>query len=235
MMSFQLTLTSLLERAGRLFPRTTIVSQRPDNSTHRYTYADFYARARALASALQHLGLRRGDRVATLMWNHHRHLETYFAVPAVGGVVHTLNLRLHPDELTYIVNHAEDRFLIVDDILLPLFEKIRGRVNLERVIVTPYSGALVPAEYDDYEALLSRSDGTAAISRPHRIRRRGHVLHVGHHRSAQGCRLLTPRRSHCTRCRSRCPIIFRLGAATPSSRRCRCSMRPRGGCRSPGS
>ena len=159
MMSFQLTLTSLLERAGRLFPRTTIVSQRPDNSTHRYTYADFHARARALASAFQRLGLRRGDRVATLMWNHHRHLETYFAVPAVGGIVHTLNLRLHPDELSYIVNHAEDRFLIVDDILLPLFEKIRDRVNLERVIVTPYSGALVPGEYDDYEALLSRSDG----------------------------------------------------------------------------
>ena len=77
-----LTLTSLLERAGTLFPRTTIVSQRPDNSTHRSNYGDLYQRARTLAAALQQLGLRPGDRVATLMWNHHMHLEAYFGVPA---------------------------------------------------------------------------------------------------------------------------------------------------------
>ena len=233
-MSVPLTLTSLLERAGRLFPRTTIVSQRPDNSTHRYTYADFYTRARALASALQRLGLRRGDRVATLMWNHHRHLETYFAVPAVGGVVHTLNLRLHPDELTYIVNHAEDRFLIVDDILLPLFEKIRGQVNLERVIVTPYSDA--PCRLCTTITRRCSPEVTHRLNIPtSRIGRRGHVLHVGHHRPAQGRRLFTPV--------DRTPRVvdlaagsfFDSGAATPSSRRCRCSMRPRGGCRSPGS
>ena len=74
----QLTLIPLLERAGKLFPRAEIVSQRPDNSTHRYTYADLYRRARALAAGLQGCGLRPRDRVATLMWNHHRHLEAYF-------------------------------------------------------------------------------------------------------------------------------------------------------------
>src|SRR4029453_19548419 len=100
--------------------------------THRYTYPEMYARTRRLAAALQRLGLRPGDRVATLMWNHYMHLETYFGVPVAGGVLHTLNLRLHPDELAYIVNHAEARFLIVDAVLLPLFEKIKDRGNLHR-------------------------------------------------------------------------------------------------------
>jgi fatty-acyl-CoA synthase len=159
MMPFRLTLTSLLERAGRLFPTTTVVTQRPDGTTHRYTYRDFYLRARSLAAALQQLGLRRGERVATLMWNHHRHLEAYFGVPAVGGVLHTLNLRLHPDELAYIVNHAEDRFLIVDDVLLPVFAQIQGRVKLERVIVAPYGGGPVANGYENYEVLLADSGG----------------------------------------------------------------------------
>src|SRR4029453_11348422 len=95
----QLTLIPLLERAGKLFGSTEVLSQRPDNSTHRYTYADFHRRARALVAALQEDGLRRGDRVATLMWNHYMHLEAYFGIPVAGGVLHTLNLRLHPDEL----------------------------------------------------------------------------------------------------------------------------------------
>src|SRR5215471_9923696 len=112
-MQFPLTLTPLLERAGKLFPNVEIVSRRPDNSLHRSTYADLYRRARALAAVLQEYGVRLGDRIATLMWNHSTHLEAYFAIPVIGGVVHTLNLRLHPDELAYIVNHAEDRFLIV--------------------------------------------------------------------------------------------------------------------------
>jgi fatty-acyl-CoA synthase len=157
----QLTLIPLLERAGKLFQTAEVVSQRPDNSTHRYTYADLYRRARALAAGLQNCGLRRGDRVATLMWNHHRHLEAYFGVPVVGGVLHTLNLRLHPDELAYIVSNAEDRFLIVDDVLLPMFEKIKDRVNPERVIVAPFSGEPLPRGCEDYERLLEESGGHA--------------------------------------------------------------------------
>jgi fatty-acyl-CoA synthase len=160
MKSSQLTLIPLLERAGRLFADTEIVSQRPDNSTHRYTYRDLYRRARSLAGVLQDYGLRPGDRVATLMWNHYTHLEAYFGVPVAGGVLHTLNLRLHPDELAYIVNHAADRFLIVDDVLLPMFERIRDKVNLERVIVTSFGGGPIPSGYEDYEVLLQKSSGT---------------------------------------------------------------------------
>ncbi|MBI3476495.1 MAG: long-chain fatty acid--CoA ligase [Acidobacteria bacterium] len=159
MMPFPLTLASLLERAGKLFPTVEIVSSRPDNSIHRYTYREMYQRARALAAGLQALGLEKGDRVATLMWNHSAHLETYFGVPSVGGVLHTLNLRLHPDELAHIVNHAEDRWLIVDDVLLPLYEQIRDKVKIERVYVVPFSGRAVPRGYEDYETFLGKSSG----------------------------------------------------------------------------
>jgi fatty-acyl-CoA synthase len=159
MMQYPLTLGSLLERAGKLFPKVEIVSRRPDNSTHRYTYGDMYRRARALGAILQDRGIRPGDRVATLMWNNFFHLEAYFGIPAVGGVLHTLNLRLHPDELAYIVNHAEDRLLIVDDVLVPLYEKIKDRVNIEHVIVTPFSGVDMPEGYDDYELLLRDTSG----------------------------------------------------------------------------
>jgi fatty-acyl-CoA synthase len=154
MMQFPLTLVSLFDRAGKLFPKSTITSRRPDSTSHRCTYADFYVRARRLAAALQNFGVRPGDRVATLMWNHWMHLEAYFAVPVIGGVLHTLNLRLHPDELAFILNHAEDRFLIVDDVLLPLFEKIRDKVNVERVIVTRFGGCDAVHDYDDYEEVL---------------------------------------------------------------------------------
>ena len=131
MMDYPLTLPPMLERAGKLFPQVEIVSRLPDRSLHRYTYADFHRRALRLAAALQKAGLKPGERVATLMWNHSTHLEAYFGIPAAGGVVHTLNLRLHPTELAYIVNHAEDRLLIVDDVLLPLYESFRDQVKPE--------------------------------------------------------------------------------------------------------
>ena len=152
MMQYPLTLTHFLERGGRLFGDVEIVSRKPDGSIHRTHYADFYRRARALGAALQKAGVRPGDRVATLMWNGYRHLECYFAIPAIGAVLHTLNLRLHPDELAYIVNHAEDRVLIVEDVLLPLFESFRTRVLPERLIVARNTDEATT--YEDYESFL---------------------------------------------------------------------------------
>lgn len=154
MMPFPLTLGPLLERAAKLFPSVEIVSSRPDNSLHRYTYGEMAQRARSLAALLQDAALKPGDRVATLLWNHYAHLEAYFGVPCVGGVLHTLNLRLHPDELAFIVNHAQDRFLIVDDVLLHLLEKFRHKVNFERVFVVPFSGEPLPAGFENYETAL---------------------------------------------------------------------------------
>src|SRR5271167_809787 len=159
MMRFPLTLTAVLEHAGKLHPDVEIVSRLPDRSLHRYRYADFFRRAKQLAEALTAAGLERGDRVATLMWNNYAHVEAYFGVPAAGGVFHTLNLRLHPDDIAYIANHAGDRFLIVDDVLVPLYEKIRDRVKFERVFVVSHSGTPVSAPYEDYEALLKTATG----------------------------------------------------------------------------
>src|SRR5215469_5697465 len=114
MMDFQLTVPAILRRAESLFGHKSIITRLPDRSTHRYTYREFAERAKRLSVALHRLGVREGDRVATLCWNHYQHLEAYYAVPGMGAVLHSLNLRLNPDDLAYIVNHAEDRVLIVD-------------------------------------------------------------------------------------------------------------------------
>ena len=155
MMDFPLTVPALLERAGRIFGNVEIVTRRPDRRLARSTWGDLYLRSRRLASALTTLGLRRGDRVASLLWNQTEHMEAYFGVPVAGGVLHTLNLRLHPDEIAFIANHAGDRFLIVDDVLLPVYEKFRDRVNFDRVIVVPFGGGETPAGCVGYEDLLA--------------------------------------------------------------------------------
>jgi len=156
MMDFPLTLPAILERSGKLFHRVEIVSRKPDRSVVRTTYGEFYRRARRLADALTKMGLRPGDRVASMMWNHAGHLEAFFGVPCAGGILHTLNLRLHPHELAGIVNHAEDRFLLIDDVLLPTFEKFRDSVPFERIVVVPYCGGRrLPEGFLDYDELLS--------------------------------------------------------------------------------
>lgn len=158
MMDVPLSLNHLLERAGQLFGTAEVVTRLPDKSLRTHSYAEIYRRTRALASALQRLGLQRGDRVATLCWNHHVHLECYFGIPAAGGVAHTLNLRLSPRDIGAIAADARDRFLIVDDILLPLYQQFAAEHRFEKVIVVPYSGAAVSGEFVDYEALLGTGD-----------------------------------------------------------------------------
>ena len=158
MMDYPLTLQSILERIPKVYPSVEIVSRMHDGGLQRYSYLDFYRRTKALAEALHHAGLQPGDRVATLCWNHSAHLEAYFGVPSAGGVVHTLNLRLHPQELAFIVNHAQDRFLIVDDVLLPLFEQFKDKVKLERVFVVGQARQ-APPSMESYEELLSSAKG----------------------------------------------------------------------------
>jgi fatty-acyl-CoA synthase len=160
MMDYPLTTPHLLERASKLYGRVEIVSQTPQKSPRRHNYADIQRRADALSQALLELGLQSGECVATLMWNHHAHLEAYFGIPGAGGVIHTLNLRLHADDLAYIVSHAEDRFLIVDDVLLPVLEPFRDRVDFERIIVVSHTDEPVPADCLSYESLLEGAAGS---------------------------------------------------------------------------
>src|ERR1700677_5276540 len=159
MMSSPLLVNGILERAAALFPEVAIVSMQPDGSRHSYTYRDLRRRSRQLAAALESAGIAKGDRVATLMWNGHAHLEAYFGVAITGSVLHTLNLRLHPDELAYIVNHARDRFLIGDDVLLDLFEQIQPRVNFERVFVVDHGSGRIPEGGESYEHFLAEASG----------------------------------------------------------------------------
>src|SRR5258705_9089893 len=157
MMDFPLTPPTILERAGKYFPRVEIVSRKPDRSIARTNYGNFYNRSRRLAAALTELGLKPGDRVASMMWNHSGHLEVFFGVPCAGGILHTLNIRLQPHEIGGIVRHAEDRFLLIDDVLLPVYEKFRDEVAFERVIVVPYGLERIPEGFLNYEELLSEA------------------------------------------------------------------------------
>jgi fatty-acyl-CoA synthase len=158
MMNVPLSINHFLDRAGSLFKSNTIVSRLPDKSLRTHTYGQWHQRTLALASALQRMGLQKGDRVATLCWNHHVHLEAYFGIPAAGGVMHTLNLRLSPDELGWIAADAQDRVLIVDDILLPLYRQMASLHHFEKVLVFSFSGTAVPAEFTDYEAFIVQGD-----------------------------------------------------------------------------
>ncbi|MGZ4220208.1 MAG: long-chain fatty acid--CoA ligase [Solirubrobacteraceae bacterium] len=150
---YPLSLTSVVERAELLSASRKVVSRRPDGEIHRTTVGDCAGRARRLGSALVELGVRDGDRVATLMWNQPEHLEAYFAIPSIGAVIHTLNPRLHPDELSFIVDDAEDCAIIVDESLLEAFEGFRDAREFEHVIVVSQQRP-VPDGTIDYESLI---------------------------------------------------------------------------------
>ncbi len=157
MMSTPLTMSTLMDRGPLLAPRSEIVSKMRDK-VHRYTYADLGKRVRQLANALTGLGVGQGDRVATFAWNSYRHLEIYYAIPCMGAVLHTLNLRLSATDLEYIINHAEDSVICVDEELLPLLEKLAGKIpTVKHIIVMSntggYSTTLSPAH--DYEKLIA--------------------------------------------------------------------------------
>ena len=104
-----LLLSSVIEHAARQFGDVEVVSRETHGPLHRYTYQACAARARQLANALRALGLTAGDALGTIAWNNHRHLETYYAVSGSGMILHTCNPRLHPQQLIYIINHAEDK------------------------------------------------------------------------------------------------------------------------------
>jgi fatty-acyl-CoA synthase len=154
---YQLTLPAMLRRAEALYGPKEIVARRPDRSFHRYTYADFVRRAKKLAGALGELGLEKSDRVATLAWNTHMHLEAYFGAPCSGAVLHTINPRLSADDIAYIAGHAEDRVLLIDETMVMLFDGFEDRVDLERVFVLSADGS-APEGLESYEELLENAD-----------------------------------------------------------------------------
>ena len=166
---YPLSLTALIERAEQLTPERKVAYRRPDGAVHRTTMGDCARRARRLASALTGLGIEEGDRVGTLMWNQPEHLEAYYALPAMGAVVHTLNPRLHPDELAFIAGDADDRAIIVDQTLLKVLDSFKDRHEFEHVIVVSHSGD-TPDDTLEYESLLKNADGPATWLDPNERR-----------------------------------------------------------------
>jgi len=165
-MDTPLLVSSLIEHAARSHGDTEIVSRTVEGPIHRYTYADARKRAKQLAQALARLGVKEGERVGTLAWNGFRHFELYYAVSGMGAVVHTINPRLFPDQLTYIVNHAGDRYVFFDLTFVPLVEKlapackdVKGWVAMTDRAHMPQAALpnllcyeeLVAAENGDYE------------------------------------------------------------------------------------
>ncbi len=128
MMNLPLTITSIMTFAEQVFADSEIVSVTADNPRHRYTYADAFGRTRQLANALAAAGVCEGDRVATLAWNDYRHFELYYAISCSGAVCHTVNPRLFPEQVNYIVNHAQDKLVFVDPLFLPLLEDLQQQL-----------------------------------------------------------------------------------------------------------
>jgi fatty-acyl-CoA synthase len=154
---YPLSLTAVVERAEGFSAEREVAFRRPSGSVGRTTLGDCAERSRRLGTALRELGIRPEDPVATLLWNQPEHLELYFALPAMGAVIHTLNPRLHRDELSFIVNDAEDRAIIVDESLLEVFESFHEAREFEHVVVVSHSGS-VPGGYLDYESLLAAAE-----------------------------------------------------------------------------
>lgn len=164
MQDYPLTLPYIFHRAEQLFPTKEVVTSLP-TGRQRITYADWAARTRKLGGVLDDLGISADGRVATFSWNTARHLELYFAAPCTGRVLHTLNLRLFPEQVTYIVNHAEDEVIFVDKTVAGLLWPLLGTFETVRHIVViddggPFDTSEVPAgmELHDYEDLLVRGD-----------------------------------------------------------------------------
>jgi len=160
MQDYELSLQHVLWRLERLHHRKEVVTKR-DDGLHRITNGEMVSRINRLAGALKRLGVKPGDRVATLAFNNSRHLELYYAVPCMGAVLHTLNLRLFPQHLEFIINDAEDKVLFVDQALIPLLKPLAGKIpSIQQMVLvtdTPASSHSVEGVGDmlDYESLLA--------------------------------------------------------------------------------
>jgi len=164
MMDVPLLITDIMRHADRCHGDSEVVSVTVDNPRHRTNLREVFRRARKLANALTQAGIKPGDRVATLAWNDYRHLELYYAVSCMGAVLHTINPRLFPEQVAYIVNHAEDRLLFVDPLVLPLVEKLKPALKpLERVIVLTDDDHMPPGGLENlqsYESFIADAPDT---------------------------------------------------------------------------
>ena len=196
MQDVPLAIPHIFERAEKYHPHKGIVTATGDG-LQRTTYGEWAARTRKLGGVLDNLGISADGRVATFAWNTARHLELYFAAPCTGRVLHTLNIRLFPEQLTYIVNHADDEVIFVDRSLLGLLAPLLPTFeNLKHLVLMDDGKGDIPADLE--RPRTPRLRGVARRSRPRRVpsRRRTprseHVLHERHDGQPEGRRLHPP-------------------------------------------
>ncbi len=212
MQDVPLLISRILTHGSTIHGTSQVITWTGEGEPQRRSFAEIGARAAQLAHALREdLGVVGDDRVATLMWNNAEHVEAYFAIPSMGAVLHTLNLRLPPEQLAWIVNHAADRVVIANGSLLPLLAPLLPHLKtVEHVVV---SGPGDRSLLDGAQCAGARVRGADRRTSPTTYdwpelderHGRGHVLHLRHHRRPQGRRLLPPLRSICTPCRSTWP------------------------------
>ncbi|NMM27796.1 MAG: fatty-acid--CoA ligase [Glaciimonas sp.] len=162
MMSQPLLISNIIRHADRYYGKSEIVSRRVEGDIHRYTYTDCHKRSRQLAKALANMGIKMGDRVASIAWNGYRHLEAYYAVSGSGAVLHTINPRLFPEQIAYMVNHAEDQYVLFDMNFLPIIEAIAPHCSTVKGFVMLCGREHMPAasKLDNllcYEELIAAS------------------------------------------------------------------------------
>jgi fatty-acyl-CoA synthase len=159
-MSYPLLMRTLLNRGRTYFAHKMVASRNADGTVHRYTYGEYARRVFRLANALDRLGVGPGEKVATLAWNHHRHFELYLGVPCKGSVLHTVNIRLHPSQVAFILNHAADKVVFLDPDMIPLVEAIAPDLKTVQHYVIMCDGPLPATRLPNvhsYEDLLAHS------------------------------------------------------------------------------
>lgn len=164
MMQTPLLLSSFVKRAEQFFPDKLIISRTSEDTIHRIPYREFAKRTRKLADALTKLGMKHGTKVGSFAWNHHRHLEAYFGVPCTGAILHMINIRLSPEHIAYVINHAEDEILLVDDNLFPHLAQLAPMLKTVKHYVIMGDSMEVPEttlkNVHSYEALLAAASDT---------------------------------------------------------------------------
>ncbi|PID00995.1 long-chain fatty acid--CoA ligase [Sporosarcina sp. P29] len=161
MMQTPLILSTFITRAERFFPNKMVISRTGEQRIQRFTYREWAKRTRKLSNALTQLGMEHGTKVGTFAWNHHRHLEAYFAVPCTGAILHMINIRLSPEHIMYIINHAEDEILLVDAEFFPHLEKMAPMLKTVKHFVIMGDSKDIPEttleNVHSYEALLENA------------------------------------------------------------------------------
>ena len=190
MQEWPLLMHKIIDFAAIQFPEREVVSRTVEGPMHYTNYRDIRHRALKVAKRLHREGMKHGDRIATLAWNGYRHLESWYGITGMGGVYHTVNPRLFPEQIAWIINHAEDRMVMTDLTFVPLLEAMADRLpTVERYVVFTDHAHMPATKLKNavaYEDWIAEVDSDFALGRIRRAHGGGPLLHLGHHRQSEG-------------------------------------------------